>query len=221
MKIVALLAAAGLALTSCGRPEETPANTMRVVDRTQTFRLSDCGGTLQANLSNTNQVSVVVRGSDECSNVTFRALGQTESYKIPESGNGRTGSFTVPSRMIQRDGSGTVEVTVHSNSHAHSDKVTISYDFGSDHDLIRNDTLSLSECGGSVNIKAWSNGQRELTFKNVRYCSNVIINYFNEHKLSGENQNFYGTIKFRGGLFAGITVRSNSGEHADRLTVFF
>lgn len=97
----------------------------------QTKRLPSCGGTISINNGgNDDQVNVVFRSVDNCSNFDIlSANGEPVAYenkKLQQTHDGRGGSFTIPSRYYDW-GRNTVKIRVNSNSNKHQDTVKIKF----------------------------------------------------------------------------------------------
>lgn len=95
------------------------------------YRLPECGGTIEAKGgvleaflegSQANQVNIIVHGSRECSNFVLETTGK--EYKLNDERRGRGGSYTITAEKLHM-GWNQINLTVRSNSGAHSDEISI------------------------------------------------------------------------------------------------
>lgn len=89
--------------------------------------LPSCGGTVEVNNGgNDNQLNVVFRNVQDCSNLSIPEKNKT--YKLQEQVRGRGGSYTVTTAEKKRTGFHSAELTLESNSGAHSDEIEVFYE---------------------------------------------------------------------------------------------
>lgn len=89
--------------------------------------LPSCGGTVEVNNGgNNNQLNVVFRNVQDCSNLSIPEKAKT--YKLQEQVRGRGGSYTVTTAEKKRPGFHSAELTLESNSGAHSDEIEVYYE---------------------------------------------------------------------------------------------
>jgi opacity protein-like surface antigen len=108
------------------------ASQMRIDFNNGEYRLPECGGTIEAkggilqafvNGSQANQVNLIVRDSQYCSNFILDTSGR--EYKLQrERDGGRGGSFTITAEKLH-SGWNHIDLTVRSDTGIHKDSVGI------------------------------------------------------------------------------------------------
>lgn len=117
-----------LGTTACSSNQNTSDSAVQRVElKTRSFSLDECGGTLEANLSSSEQVSVVLRNVKQCSNFTISANGEVREYKLQGNNGNRGGSYTIPKSMIDWDKTGDILIDINSNSDLHHDSVRLEF----------------------------------------------------------------------------------------------
>lgn len=89
--------------------------------------LPSCGGTVEVNNGgNDNQLNVVFRNVQDCSNLSIPEKNKT--YKLQEQVRGRGGSYTVTTAEKKRTGFHSADLSLESNSGAHGDEIEVYYE---------------------------------------------------------------------------------------------
>lgn len=168
--------------------------------------------------------------------------------KLGGADRNRSGSFTLPKFVLDR-GWNNVKVVVRSNSGATADTIRVLFvttppapTYGNvwtyDHlTLTIGNEAYLPSCKGRVRVTKSPQGnngeQINLVFTGVESCSNFVIqssNYsqtYYEKKIPGQSGNYAGSFTLPKSVIdygwnnIRIVVQSNSGKHADSITVVF
>ncbi len=211
-------------------------------------RLPDCGGSVEVTKSYSEQVNLVFKNVEDCSNFDILSVNgdrlDYDNKKLGGYDRNRSGSFTLP-KFLFENGRNTIRVVLKSNSGKTSDMINVRVVLNGgggndDFETIKmslNDWARLSNCGGSVETKrTYRRGSERLvlSFNNVKNCSNFDIlgangervDYDNQ-KLDGYDNNRYGSFVIPSHLVDYgrnsilVVLKSNSGKTSNKIRINF